>query len=202
MFEQYGPFFAVEQHTAPPPPPWRPLAELAAAPELVDRLDRVSRALGSDRRTAGSIAQQGVVARLLAPVLASVTLGRLPELTGGYWQPPLDSTFALSLPVAGPLTDEGVRAAVSQGPVAAVSARLGELAAVSTRVLLGNVASAVNGAALQLGPASYPAAARLVAVVPGEDGRPGPAFRRRSCCLLYRVGGRCGDCVLRTATGR
>ena len=202
MFERYGPFFAVEQHVEPPGPPWRPLAELASASELVDRLDRVQQALGSDRRTAGSITQQGVVARLLAPVLASVTLGRLPELTGGYWQPPLDSMFTLSLPVAGPLTAERVRAAVGQGPVAEVSARIGELATVSARVLRGNVASAVNGAALQLGPACYPAAAGMIAAVPGEDSRPGTAFRRRSCCLLYRVGGYCGDCVLRPTTER
>ena len=82
--------------------------------------------------------------------------------------------------------------------------------AVSPRVLWGNVASAVNGAATMIaaarpdlaGPAAEAAAAMLAhpALTGTYQGRPGAAFRRRNCCLIYRLSpGRpayCGDCVL------
>ncbi len=80
---------------------------------------------------------------------------------------------------------------------------------VSARVLWGNVASAANSAAQliagarpDLGEGAY-RAADLILADPRVDGgslRSGTAFRRSSCCLIYRVGGGrsaiCGDCVL------
>jgi ferric iron reductase protein FhuF len=83
---------------------------------------------------------------------------------------------------------------------------------VSRRILWGNAASAVNGAATMIGVARPDLAARAVTAadslldlpplrgsgVRGPDGR----FRRRSCCLIYRASpgaGRaavCADCVL------
>lgn len=205
MLDEFGPFFAISTHAVRPPAPWRSLAELPSAPELAGWLRQVRDSMGSDRRVAASVAHLGLVARLVSPVLAAaVRHGVLLDLRGGCWQPPLNSTFPLSLPEpdrtrvpagvwAGPLA-----ATVSSGPVAELTAAIGRRRAVSRRVLAGNIASAVNGAALLLGPASYPAAAELLAGIPGESGRPGPAFRRRSCCLRYRVAGAgyCGDCVL------
>ena len=81
----------------------------------------------------------------------------------------------------------------------------------SGRVLWGNVASAVNAAAAQvarqrpdLAGDAWRAAARLLArpALRAEPHPPGPAFRRASCCLFYRLApgdpsALCGDCVLR-----
>lgn len=198
MLEEFGPFFAISLHAAPPPTPWRPLSELG--PKSADRVAEVQVSLGTDLRVAASIAQLGLVARLVAPVLAAAARhGVLLDLTGGYWQPPLTSTFALSLPDGrASVAADALAACVQAGPVAELTAAIGRLATVPPRVLAGNIASAVNGAALQLGPAAYPAAAALLAGIPSEDAYPGPGFRRRSCCLRYRVprAGLCGDCVL------
>jgi len=153
---------------------------------------------------AASITHLGLVARLIAPVLAvaagggvpDLAAGRLLDLAAGFWQPPLTSTAALSLPRAPSSRPLGT--VLTEGPVAEVGIALARLGTLSARVLAGNVASAVNGAALQLGPDAYPATVELLAALPYEDSPPGPGFTRRSCCLLYRAPGRgyCGDCVL------
>jgi ferric iron reductase protein FhuF len=85
-----------------------------------------------------------------------------------------------------------------------------ELVPVSGRVLWGNVASGINTAARLVaaqrpdlaGPA-WSVAARLFArpQLRAEHNPPGPAFRRSSCCLFYRLApgqpsARCGDCIL------
>jgi ferric iron reductase protein FhuF len=81
---------------------------------------------------------------------------------------------------------------------------------VSPRVLWGNVASAVNGAAAMIaatrpdlaGPAAETASAMLAnpALTGTFQGRPLRGFRRRNCCLIYRLSPErpayCGDCVL------
>lgn len=200
LLTEFGPFFEISLHTDPPAAPWRPLAELAGSAELAGWIDRVRDDLGSDRRVAASVAHLGLAARLLSPVLATaVRHGGLLDLGAGYWQPPLSSTVALSFPPPAEPTEPGPLARMAgRGPVAELTAELGRLGAVSPRVLAGNLASAVNGAALLLGPVAYPAAADLLAALPSETGRPGPDFRRRSCCLRYRAGPAiCGDCVLR-----
>jgi FhuF 2Fe-2S C-terminal domain len=200
LLTECGPFFAVSLHAGPPAAPWRPLAELPGSAELAGWIGRVQAELGSNRRVAASVGQLGLAARLLSPVLAAaVRHGVLLDLGTGYWQPPVSSTVGLSL--GRPTRPPGPQAlarVVADGPVAELTAAIGRLGSVSGRVLAGNLASAVNGAALQLGPASYPMAAGLLAGLPGEDGRPGPGFRRRSCCLRYRVAGAgyCGDCLL------
>ncbi len=78
----------------------------------------------------------------------------------------------------------------------------------SHQVLLGNAASALNGAATMLrgtarAPVIEPTAviAQLMARGPlaGTGAyHPGPAFFRDNCCLFYRIpgGGTCADCVL------
>lgn len=94
--------------------------------------------------------------------------------------------------------------------IAPVTAAVAGLVPVSGRVLWGNVASAVNTAAAQvarqrpdLAADGWRAAARLLADpwLRGETCPPGPAFRRSSCCLFYRLSpgdpsALCGDCVL------
>jgi hypothetical protein len=204
LLSECGPFFAIALHADPLAMPWRPVADLAGSAELVEWIGRVQAGLHSDRRVAASVVQLGLAARLVSPVLAAaVRHGVLLDLGTGYWQPPLTSTVALSLAApaggsTGAVSSQALARVVSQGPVAELTAALGRLGSVSPRVLAGNIASAVNGAALQLGPDSFAAAAGMLAGLAGEDGRPGPGFRRRSCCLRYRAGdlGYCGDCVL------
>jgi len=97
-----------------------------------------------------------------------------------------------------------------------VTAAIAGLVPVSGRVLWGNVASAVNTAAAQVArrrpdlvPDAWQAAARLLADprLRGEPCPPGPAFRRSSCCLFYRLApgdptALCGDCVLGSGRAR
>jgi ferric iron reductase protein FhuF len=98
------------------------------------------------------------------------------------------------------------------GPVAQI-VRAVQAMAVSPRVLWGNVASAVNGAATMIAAArpdlaspAAGAAATLLgqpALAGTYQGRPLQGFRRRSCCLIYRLSpsapAYCGDCVLGVA---
>jgi ferric iron reductase protein FhuF len=95
------------------------------------------------------------------------------------------------------------------GPITQI-VRAVQAMAVSPRVLWGNVASAVNGAATMIAaarpdlaaPAAGAAAALLgLPVLAGTyQGRPLTSFRRRNCCLIYRLSPErpayCGDCVL------
>jgi hypothetical protein len=99
--------------------------------------------------------------------------------------------------------------------IAPVTAAVARLVPVSGRVLWGNVASAANTAAAQvarrrpdLAPDAWRVAGRLLAdpLLRGEPCPPGPAFRRSSCCLFYRLApgdpsALCGDCVLGARRG-
>jgi ferric iron reductase protein FhuF len=95
------------------------------------------------------------------------------------------------------------------GPIAQI-VRAVQAMAVSPQVLWGNVASAVNGAATMIAaarPDLASPAARAAATLLGQpvlagtyQGRPLTGFRRRNCCLIYRLSpsapAYCGDCVL------
>jgi hypothetical protein len=94
--------------------------------------------------------------------------------------------------------------------LAELGGHLDRLFALSTRVTLGNLASAANGAVTVLGmtrPALLaPGRAlvrALVAAGPlaGTGSFTGDRFTRRSCCLYYQAprSGLCGDCVLVTS---
>ena len=98
---------------------------------------------------------------------------------------------------------------VDLGAVGELSEGFARRYPLSTRVLGGNVASAINSAARMIGmavpdlaDAALLHADRFLAHPDIEDGllRSGPTFKRRSCCLIYRVSGDrtavCGDCVL------
>ena len=252
-----GPFFAFGTHPGDgrPDGPWRPMAELVEDPAVLRHRAEAVRgylAAGSGRppealelRVGASVAQLGLVARLVSPAVGFAALygGVLAVPLGELrWQPVLGGGFPLSLPEAA-LT-AALTAALEQpeaGP-GAVADRLGvelldgpvralvEAAAglsVSRRVLWGNVASAVNGAAAALAagaPGPVAVRARTLAGLlqrqpalrgasdpsgPGTGGGRGGGFRRRSCCLIYRAappgaGGAlplCGDCVLAAGTG-
>ena len=225
-----GPYFAVEVHRPGSPlrPPWQPLGDLTGSPDaLAGRIGEVRERLAAaagcpaaavEFRVAASIAQLGLCARLLSPALGAAAAGRaLPvDLGQARWVPALGGPFRLSLAedavaaeaVAAEAGAAGT-AALLAGPITQI-VRAVEAMAVSPRVLWGNVASAVNGAATMIaaarpdlaGPATEAAAAmlRYPPLAGTYQGHPLRGFRRRNCCLIYRLSPErpayCGDCVL------
>jgi FhuF 2Fe-2S C-terminal domain len=180
-------------------------------------------------RVAASVVHLGVAARVVSPLLALAAVSgvdRVPAPADVRWRDLLGGAFPLSLPAT--LLDRPPAAAPdwcrwADGVTDGLAA-LGEAFAALTpspHVRRGNVASAVHGAVsvLTAAPAGDLGAAErararalgrllldrspLRAAATGEPGR--PAFRRRSCCLYYRIGrpagpatdrAVCGDCVL------
>lgn len=168
-------------------------------------------------RVAASTVSLGIFARVMAPPLGCLlTSGVLPHLSPRslWWQPQLGGVVPFAAdPTVGSKPGGGAAAAYADivlvglvEPLIAAFRKVG----VSPVVLLGNVASALGGAAHMIATArpdlastSWTLVGRLLAepMLAGTatieaDGR---SLRRRSCCLFYRVpgGGYCGDCVLR-----
>ncbi len=232
-----GPFFAVGSHPAGAEPgsPWRPARELAEpSGPLLGRVMSVRAALAErggcppgdiELKVAASVMHLGLTARLVSPALAALAgRGRLDlRLDGLWWQDTAGGPVPLSVPdPGGPGT--GARPGAGRtvdddcgqlldGVIAPVTSAVSGLVPVSPRVLWGNVASAVNGAAgmvaaqrAGLGQQAWAVAAAFFRSpkLGREHRAPGPSFRRSSCCLIYRLapaGPRpvCGDCVLRGA---
>ncbi len=227
---ELGPFFTVGTGPIPPGAGWRPTRELYTDPQpLSERIAHVRRVLDSDDRVAASITFQGLAALVLSAPFAAVVLhGVLPRLTADelWWRPSEGGPGSLCCPAP-----EGVAVEEPQDGAAALAELLVEehlrplIAAVraqvpiAERLLWGSVGSAVASGKRLVG-IERPAAAeravqvaeRLLAIGPlagtGELLPPaevdhGWSFRRRSCCLYYRVreDGLCGDCVL-LARGR
>ena len=138
------------------------------------------------------------------------------DIAQARWVPALGGPFRLSLPQG---ADAGAATAMPlallAGPVRQVVLAVAAMA-VSPQVLWGNVASAANGAATMiaaarpdLAAAAAGAAATVLqspALAGTYRGSPGAAFRRRNCCLIYRLSPPgparyCGDCVLGAGTG-
>ncbi len=185
---RFGPYFAIDTEGA-----GQPLGTLAGE-VLIAQVEGVRERLGSDFRVAASVFHLGLCARLVSPVIGAAVLGYRLDLTEARWSGPYP--FRLSVPAipAGPA-----------GSIVAVAELTRQVAGlgVSTRVLWGNVASAVNGAAVVIGavdPALRAAASEIAAAsLPPLTctGGIGAGFRRRSCCLIYRVSRQfCGDCIL------
>jgi hypothetical protein len=218
-----GPYFPVETHdrSARPDPPWRPLSALVDDPAvLAARIDAVRTALAGagrmesravERRVAASTAHLGLVARVVAPALGLAAIGRPAgpwRLADVWWQDRIGGPLPLSVPETGGTRLQGAGGLLDE-VVEPLTDGVAAAAAVSPRVLWGNVASAANTAArlvatadAALAPAAWDWAAAVLADprLATETRPPGPGFRRSSCCLLYRLaGGRaaiCGDCVL------
>ena len=228
-----GPYFAVDVHRpgSPVRPPWQPLGELTGSPgALAGRIGEVRERLAAaagcpaaavEFRVAASIAQLALCARLLSPALGAAAAGwALPvDAAQARWVPALGGPFRLSLaeeaiaePADSAIAAEpgtAATAALLAGPVTQI-VRAVEAMAVSPRVLWGNVASAVNGAATMIAAARPDLAGRAAeaaaALLEHPDlagtyqGRPLRGFRRRNCCLIYRLSPErpayCGDCVL------
>ena len=161
-----------------------------------------------EERVAASVAHLGLVARLIAPALVAPLVPLPVSLENAWWQAQVGGPYPLSLTRSErPSPDSLIE------PVTHLTEAVLACAEVSAKVLWGNVASAVNSAAVQAAAAApeytdaaYRAAETLLRQAP-LDAQPalvGKAFQRNSCCLIYRIApeqtsGRtvCGDCVLR-----
>jgi ferric iron reductase protein FhuF len=161
-------------------------------------------------RVAASVDALAVAARLASPVLqGAVREGRVPvvgpDRVWWRWATPGPMRLAWWPHGFEPASVATVQRRLMEALLAPVVDAYAETFRVSRRVLWGNVASALVGAAQQL---AAPAADRLVAGLLETDrlrdtalAAP-PRFRRASCCLYYRIqpagrgGGVCGDCVL------
>jgi hypothetical protein len=200
------------------------MADLIDQPDvLLGRVGAVRAALAGPRpieavevKVAASVAHLGLVARVVAPAFALMVIsGRTvaPDLSQLWWQDRLGGAYPLSLPDS--LTYSAVLRDLLGGPVQAITAAVQSGAPVSGLVLQGNVASAINGAANLIGRqrpelarASYALADALLdddSLNPARSAA-GPAFRRSSCCLIYRASPvqpaqTCGDCILTPPTG-
>jgi FhuF 2Fe-2S C-terminal domain/Ferric iron reductase FhuF-like transporter len=222
---ELGPFFTVGTEPIPLGSGWRPMRELYTDPRpLRERIAHVRRVLDSDDRVAASITFQGLAALLLSAPFAAVVLhGMLPHLSADvlWWRPEESGPWSLRCPAPeGTAVDRPQDGATALAEliveehlrplIAAVRAQV----PIAERLLWGNVGSSVAGGK-RLVAIERPAAAeratqvaeRLLAIgplagtgelLPPSDVDHGWSFRRRSCCLYYRVreGGLCGDCVL------
>jgi hypothetical protein len=234
-----GPFFAVDVHPAfsAVAAPWHAMSELVDDPAVLRNRARAVRAhlaAAAEKaseavplRVGASVTHLGLVARLVSPALAvAVATGEVLnlDLRCTRWQPSLGA-FPLSVQILTPMeTGSGLRgqprepdqlaavlaSMVIDGPVRELVTATRSLS-VSPRVLWGNVASAVNGAASVIAttrPSWAPRARALgsllldQAPLRGTSTRtPDGQFRRRSCCLIYRAARHpidpvCGDCIL------
>ncbi|MET7683063.1 (2Fe-2S)-binding protein [Streptomyces sp. NPDC005423] len=224
-----GPFFAVRTHPSgtAPPEPWQRFTRALLEARVNGVRDSLA-AMGGrpagtvELRVAASVAHLGLAARLVSPALAAAVLhGRVPapRLAELRWQPVLGAPVPLSLPddaFAGAPAREPARLAellsdrLLNGPLTELADAMGEFS-VSRHILWGNTASAVNGAVTMIASARPDLAPRIRALAallhrtpPLRDtgtSAPNGAFRRRSCCLIYRAapdrkGPLCGDCAL------
>ncbi|KOV21572.1 ferric iron reductase [Streptomyces sp. XY152] len=183
---------------------------------LTSRVRRVAGALRvPEARVAASVAQQGLAARLWSVALGSAALyGAVPDLAPPLlrWDPEGSAPDDLWLTGVRPLPGDAATLAelVLHGHLEPLAAALRSRHRLAPGLLRGNAASALAGAARELdawgrrhGRTDVAArAASLTAellahpLLTGAGSPAGAAFRRRSCCLYYRVpgGGVCGDC--------
>ncbi|MQA94392.1 MAG: iron reductase [Streptosporangiales bacterium] len=191
---------------------WQAVAE-GYAEGLAPLVEHHADYLGvSERRVAASIAQLGHAARLWSPVLACALLhGVVPDLRGLRRRP--RGTELLLPSTTGFLAPRGDACARLVYDVV-VKDHLQPLAAglrvkLAPGLLNGNASSALAGSAqllLRERPDVREPLTRLTADLlkigdlrdTGHLTGPDLTFRRRSCCLYYRVpgGGLCGDCPL------
>ncbi|MFF5077238.1 (2Fe-2S)-binding protein [Actinoplanes sp. NPDC000266] len=191
---------------------WRPYSDLLEPEVVAERVGAARETLvrmsglrpdAIEERVVASVTFLGLASRLLSPVLGAAVAGGavpVPDPAKLWWRP-----------VAGgpvPFAQRGLTAVAGGGaltlelvePVLDVFRRRFVL---SEKVLWGNVASALGGAAGMTGRAeagAIVAATLELRQLRGMATWDGRRLRRRNCCLYYRIpgGGTCGDCVLAT----
>ncbi|MFJ9929431.1 FhuF 2Fe-2S C-terminal domain-containing protein [Streptomyces misionensis] len=200
-----------------------PTLEEAYAPDAPgpDPLAVRVRAVGerlrtAEARVAASIGQQGLAARLWSVALGCAALyGRLPDLRPGLlrWDTAAaapDDLWLTEVREEGPGDAAALADAVLHGHLGPLEKALRDRYGVAAGLLRGNAGSALAGAARELerwaraqGRTDVPTRTRALTaelfdhpLLRPTGTRTATAFRRRSCCLYYRVpgGGVCGDC--------
>ncbi|HEY1618594.1 MAG TPA: (2Fe-2S)-binding protein [Streptosporangiaceae bacterium] len=213
-----GPFFVLAQDATGAG--WQLAADLYAAGP--DEFLAVAGGVpdGAAARVAASIAQLGYAARIWSPVVGAALLGGVvPDLSGLRISATRPTRLGVSEPGGWHAGDIAGLAELSYWSV--VERHLEPLASalrgrVAAGLLWGNAASALAGALGGLG-GTRPELRGPAAALAGEllsTGRlagtgdlgvtgTGLGFRRRSCCLYYRLpgGGLCGDCSLSARPG-
>ncbi len=183
---------------------------------LAARVRRVAGALRApEARVAASVAHQGLAARLWSVALGSAALyGAVPDLAPRLlrFDPEAGAPDDLWPTEVRPLPGDAATLArqVLRGHLEPLAAALRSRHRLAPGLLRGNAASALAGAARELDRWGHrngrtdvaDRAGRLARELLGDPSLAGAgtltgtAFRRRSCCLYYRVpgGGVCGDC--------
>jgi hypothetical protein len=203
-----GPYFEIE---APRDlSGWTTLATLSTdRTVLAAKVATTRTALGEvPVRVAASIDFLGVAARILSPAVRSAVVdAKVPLLDPEaiWWRPAQPGPMRLAMDVASwrRTSAAALHADVVQPVMVALVEAYRTAFALSPKVLWGNVASALNGAAAAL--AAGDGLVRDVLALgelAGTARLPPPHFVRSSCCLYYRVpgGGICDDCVLLSRT--
>lgn len=171
-------------------------------------------------RIAASIAQQALAARLWSVALGCAALyDRIPDLDPRllHWDADSSAPDDLWLAEVRPLPADALAETVLHGHLEPLNAALISHYRMSTGLLRGNAASALAGAARELdrwartrGRRDVSTRARALTaellahpLLAGTGTFTGTSFRRRSCCLYYRVpgGGVCGDCCFTQPPG-
>jgi len=201
-----SPFFVLD--LGRPGPEWLSGDALLTGDALKTTLDTIgTRYRTTEPRVAASLFFLSYTARLLCPTVAAHVLGGpTPDIRPGnlWWH--YDPVDGLRVRLAEPITGPDV--AESLEPVVEA---IREVAPVARGLLWGNAASSMVGALRTIARTGTASAEECVELgerlftrppllgagdfiqFPGEV-----AFRRRSCCLYYRLdgGGTCGDCPL------
>ncbi|MBB5954136.1 ferric iron reductase protein FhuF [Saccharothrix tamanrassetensis] len=206
-----SPFFALDVGRPEPGTTagegWQPGSALLDGSALPGTLKAIGeRYLTGEARVAASLFFLSYTARLLCPTVAAHAVGGVaPDIRPGnvWWQYGADG---LRVRVAEPVAGVGI--AESLEPVVEA---IRDVVPVARGLLWGNAASSIAGALRTVGRSGVASAddclalgARLLGDPPLRgcgDFIPFPGevvFRRRSCCLYYRLdgGGTCGDCPL------
>jgi len=209
-----SPYFAVG--AGPCDDGWRPVAQLYTDTALLDGIvGRVQARMGAaEQRVAASTFFLGFAARLWSIGLGALAGHRLlPDLGAGHLlfkESGGQIQLHIEHPVVWPGDDLELTLAdmVLEGHLAPLTTALHRLGPISDKLLRGNAASALLGAARVFDGHTNAGAGwqlarglcsdvRLSAAVRFSDFS-GTGYRRTSCCLYYRTpgGALCGDCVL------
>lgn len=205
----YGPYFTA--YSVGESDDWVPLLRACSAGIVTAAVSRTAAALaleGADR-VAASTWHLGVAAGLTSPLLGSALHGGVPDVgPDRVWiRTAGGGPLQVAMRPGRLLPPRGVALAdVVEGLLSPLCRAVGEMYAVSARVLWGNAAASLTGAARVIEavrPADGPAAREIVAGALQHGRLRGTVDAdgfRRSCCLFYRApgGGYCGDCVLAT----
>lgn len=201
-----SPFFALD--VGRPDDTWHDGAALLTGPALPDALRRIAlRYRTGEPRVAASLFFLSYTARLLSPVVAARAVGgAVPDVRPAnlWWRYDDDG---LRVRLKDPV--EGVAGLAE--PLEPVVEAVRSVTPVARGLLWGNAASSAAGALRTVARGGAATAEECVRL--GEELFADPplkgagefipfpgevAFRRRTCCLYYRLdgGGKCGDCAL------